>query len=313
MNSNISENLHDVGVIIPVLNEEKAIGVVIDEVIKAGVPLENIVVVDGGSTDRTVEIARSKGVKVVNQEGKGKALAIKTGLRYITTPYVLVMDGDGTYPASAIPALYKAIRERDCDLVIGARLMGKESQRLLFRLGNKILTFFFNALFGTSLRDVLSGMYIAKTERMRELGFEMMGFSIEAEIVAHFANLGRVCEEVIEYRPRIDPSAKKLRVKHGLRIALDMVRLTWRYNPAFLIFAIGSLLLIPGLGLGVWVLYRYYFHGVIHSIRGLAAIVMTGVGLQMLNSAIMALYVKRVERRVLSKLYEISKKTNTSN
>ena len=313
MNSNISEDLHDVGVIIPVLNEEKAIGVVIDEVIKAGVPLENIVVVDGGSTDRTVEIARSKGVKVVNQEGKGKALAIKTGLRHVTTPYVLVMDGDGTYPASAIPALYKAIRERDCDLVIGARLMGEESQRFIFRLGNKILTFFFNALFGTSLRDVLSGMYIAKTERMRELGFEMMGFSIEAEIVAHFANLGRVCEEVIEYRPRIDPSAKKLRVKHGLRIALDMVRLTWRYNPAFLIFAIGSLLLIPGLGLGAWVLYRYYFYGVIHSIRGLAAIVMTGVGLQMLNSAIMALYVKRVERRVLSKLYEISKKTNTSN
>ena len=313
MNSDISEDLHDVGVVIPVLNEEKAIGVVIDEVINAGIPLENIVVVDGGSTDRTVEIARSKGVKVVNQEGKGKALAIKTGLRHVTTPYVLVMDGDGTYPASAIPALYKAIRERDCDLVIGARLMGKESQRLLFRLGNKILTFFFNALFGTSLRDVLSGMYIAKTERMRELGFEMMGFSIEAEIVAHFANLGRVCEEVIEYRPRIDPSAKKLRVKHGLRIALDMVRLTWRYNPAFLIFAIGSLLLIPGLGLGAWVLYRYYFHGVIHSIKGLAAIVMTGVGLQMLNSAIMTLYVKRVERRVLSKLYEISKKTNTSN
>jgi dolichol-phosphate mannosyltransferase len=313
LNSDISEDLHDVGVVIPVLNEEKAIGVVIDEVINAGVPLENIVVVDGGSTDRTVEIARSKGVKVVNQEGKGKALAIKTGLRHVTTPYVLVMDGDGTYPASAIPALYKAIRERDCDLVIGARLMGKESQRFLFRLGNKILTFFFNALFGTSLRDVLSGMYIAKTERMRELGFEMMGFSIEAEIAAHFANLGRVCEEVIEYRPRIDPSAKKLRVKHGLRIALDMVRLTWRYNPAFLIFAIGSLLLIPGLGLGAWVLYRYYFHGVIHSIRGLAAIVMTGVGLQMLNSAIMALYVKRVERRVLSKLYEISKKTNTSN
>jgi dolichol-phosphate mannosyltransferase len=313
LNSDISENLRDVGVVIPVLNEEKAIGVVIDEVINAGVPLENIVVVDGGSTDRTVEIAKSKGVKVVNQEGKGKALAIKTGLRHVTTPHVLVMDGDGTYPASAIPALYKAIRERDCDLVIGARLMGKESQRFLFRLGNKILTFFFNALFGTSLRDVLSGMYIAKTERMRELGFEMMGFSIEAEIVAHFANLGRVCEEVIEYKPRIDPSAKKLRVKHGLRIALDMIRLTWRYNPAFLIFAIGSLLLIPGLGLGAWVLYRYYFHGVIHSIKGLAAIVMTGVGLQMLNSAIMTLYVKRVERRVLSKLYEISKKTNTSN
>jgi dolichol-phosphate mannosyltransferase len=313
LNSDISEDLHDVGVVIPVLNEEKAIGVVIDEVIKAGVPLENIVVVDGESTDRTVEIAKSKGVKVVNQEGKGKALAIKTGLRHVTTPYVLVMDGDGTYPASAIPALYKAIRERDCDLVIGARLMGKESQRLLFRLGNKILTFFFNALFGTSLRDVLSGMYIAKTERMRELGFEMMEFSIEAEIVAHFVNLGRVCEEVIEYRPRIDPSAKKLRVKHGLRIALDMVRLTWRYNPAFLIFAIGSLLLIPGLGLGAWVLYRYYFHGVIHSIRGLAAIVMTGVGLQMLNSAIMALYVKRIERRVLLKLYEISKKTSMNN
>ncbi|RLE47404.1 MAG: glycosyl transferase, partial [Candidatus Methanomethylicota archaeon] len=71
------KGLSDVTVVIPTLNEAEAIGRVIDEVLSVGVPRENILVVDGGSTDGTVDIARSKGVKVVKQRGKGKANALK--------------------------------------------------------------------------------------------------------------------------------------------------------------------------------------------------------------------------------------------
>jgi len=302
----------EVSVIIPVLNEEKAIGVVIDELIQVGIPLENIVVVDGGSKDKTVEIARSKGVKVVMQEGKGKALAVKTGLQYVSTPIVVVMDGDGTYPASAIPLLYSELKRRSSSLVIGARLFGKESQRLIFRIGNKLLTLAFNTLYGTNLKDILSGMYMGLTDKMREVNYEMKGFSVEVEIASHFANLCDVCEVPIEYRPRIDPKAKKLGVIHGFKIAVDMIRLTWRYNPTFLIFTLGSLLLIPGLILGIWVAYRYYFMGVVHHIKGLAALILVGAGFQSLISAIMALYVKRLERRVYMKIDEIKTLVNST-
>jgi len=305
-------DLSRISVLIPTLNEEKAIGPVIDEVVNTGIPRENILVIDGGSTDNTVVIAYRKGVRVYPQEGRGKALAIKTGLKYVNTPYVLVMDGDWTYPAKYIPRLYEKMLSEDCDLVIGVRVYGKESQKLIFKLGNKVITWIFNMLFGTQLRDVLSGMYIAKTETLREVNFEMSGFSVESEIVAHFATVGKVCEEGIEYRERLDPSAKKLRVVHGFKIALDILRLTWRYSPVFLIFAIGSLLLIPGLLLGAWVAYHYFFTGIKYYVRGIVAIVLAATGLLSLNSALMALYVRRIELRVHRKLNEITKSIKKS-
>jgi len=290
--------LSELTVVIPTLNEVKAIGGVLEEVLAVGVPRENVVVVDGGSTDGTVEMASSYGVRVVVQEGKGKADAIRTALRYVRTPYVLVMDGDYTYPAKYIPQLLEALSSGGCDLVIGSRVLGSGSQGALFRFGNRVLTTLFDVLFGIRLRDVLSGMYASRLSDLRGVEFEMRGFSVEAEVVAHFASLGRVCEVPIEYRPRLDPKAKKLRVVHGLRIALDMLRLTWRYNPVFTISALGALLLVPGLALGAWVGYHYFFTGVKYYVKGLVAILMTLVGLLSLAIAVLALYIRRTELRL---------------
>ncbi len=300
-------DLKDLTVIIPTLNEAKAIGKVLEEVLATGVPRENVVVVDGGSTDGTTDIASSYQVVVVMQEGRGKANAIKTGLRYVRTPYVLVMDGDYTYPARYIPQLLDMLEREECDLVVGARLFGEKSQKALFKLGNRLLTLFFDVMFGAKLKDVLSGMYATRLSDLRKVDFEMPGFSVESEIVAHFANLGRVCEVPIEYRPRLDPSAKKLKVLHGFRIALDMLRLTWRYNPAFAIFALGALLLVPGLALGAWVGYNYFFTGINYYVKGIVAIVTTLVGLVFLALAILAFYIRRTEIRMRRYIDEVLK------
>lgn len=290
-------------VVIPTLNEAEAIGRVLDEVISAGIPKENILVVDGGSTDGTREIAASKGVKVIVQEGKGKAMAIKTALRFVRTPYVLFMDGDYTYPAAHICDLVKKLEE-EYDFVIGRRQWNSSSQGLIYRLGNWALTKLFNTLFGSSLGDVLSGMYAARTDVLREVSFEMSHFSVESEIVAHMVNTGKKVTEIpIRYRKRL--GEKKLGLLHGFGIAKDMFRLTWRYNPATLIFSLGALLLFPGLALGAYVAYNLLFEGVKYYFKGLLAVLLTTTGMISLLLAIMTVYMKRVEIRTQIKLEEI--------
>lgn len=292
-----------VTVVIPTLNEVEGIGRVIDELLSYGFSRDQILVVDGGSTDGTVDVVRSKGVKLIYQDGRGKAAAVATALKYVKTPYVLIMDGDYTYPAKYATALVERALS-GYDEVIGARRYGNDVQKPAFRFGNKVLTTFFNILFGTKLSDVLSGMYVVRTDRLTEVAFEMSGFSLESEVAAHIASTSqRITEVPIEYRLRL--GRKKLGIRHGFQIARDMVRLAWRYNPVFLIFALGSLLLIPGLALGAWVAYHYFFTGVNYYIRGIIAVFLTAVGLQSLLTAIMALYMKRVELRINRKLDEL--------
>ncbi len=295
-----ADKFRDLTIVIPTLNEAEAIGKVIDEILAVGVPRENILVVDGGSTDGTVLIAKSKGVRVVLQEGKGKADAIRTALKYINTPFVLVMDGDYTYPAYHIPELYKAAQE-GLDLVIGRRIPEEGAQTLTYRFGNWLLTKFFNMLFGTKLSDVLSGMYIIRTGVLREVEFTSSGFGIESEIVAHVASTGGDIREIpIRYRKRL--GKKKLGVRHGLQIVLTMIKLALRYNPVFLIFAIGSLPLVPGLIIGGWVLYNYFFVGVKYYVKGIIAAILTATGYASLLLSLIALYLKRVEYRIMRML-----------
>lgn len=275
------------------------------EVLEAGIPRERVIVVDGGSTDGTPEIARSLGVKVVRQRGTGKALAIKSALDHISTEYVAFLDGDYTYPARHLKDLCRAIEAEKASLAIGVRARGDGLGSLVYRFGNWVLTRFFNAVFGARLRDVLSGMYVAKTESLRSMDFEMGGFSVESEIAAHIAGSGEsIAEAEIEYRRR--RGRKKLGVAHGVKIAVDMVRLAWRYNPVFLIFMAGSLLLIPGLALGAWVGYHYFFTGVTYYVKGIVAVILTLAGFQSLLLAVLALYIKRMEIRISRKLDKAS-------
>ena len=291
----------EVTVVIPTLNEAEAIGKVIDELRQYGI--ENIIVVDGHSTDGTPKIAEEKGVKVIFQEGKGKAFAIRTALKHVKTPYILVMDGDYTYPAKHVKELYEKIKE-GYDEVIGARKWSRKTQELAFRIGNRMLTLLFNLLFGVRLSDVLSGMYIVRRSRISDALFETKGFSIETEIAAHIASTTmKIAEIPIEYRKRI--GKKKLKIKHGFLIAKDMIRLAWRYNPVFTIFAAGALLLIPGLALGTWVAYHYFITGIKYYVKGLVAIMLTLAGFQSLLVAILALYLKRMEYRLNLSLIHI--------
>ncbi|MBE9391132.1 glycosyltransferase [Fervidicoccus fontis] len=294
-----AEQYKNLTVVIPVLNEEEAIGKVLEEVInQAKVPKDKILIVDGKSTDKTVEIAKSYGVKVIEQEGIGKSMAIKTALNYVGTEYILIMDGDYTYPAKYIVDLYREIK-KEKDIVIGSRKkLEKGAQGLIYKIGNFGLTLTFNILFGTRISDVLSGMYIVRTDILREISFNSKNFGIESEILAHVVSEGGYAGEIqIEYRKRI--GKKKLGVLHGFHIFVDMIKLMFNYNPTFFIFILGSLLLIPGLALGLYVAYYYFFTDITYYVKGLVAIMLTLAGFQSLLLAVLTLFIKRMEIRFL--------------
>jgi len=284
----------DLTIIVPALMEAEAIGLVLDELLQHG--YRNVIVVDGGSTDGTREIAASKSVKVVTQPGKGKADAVCYGISLADTELVAVMDGDYTYPAYELQKLYRQALQ-GYDLVIGKRVPDPGAQPAAFKLGNKLLTTFFNILFGTHLSDVLSGMYIVRKEALSNALFEMRGFSVESEIAAHIAaTTGKIAEVPIRYRKRV--GRKKLGKLAGVRIAVDMLRLAWRYNPLFLITGTAALMLVPGLAIAAWVGYRYIFLGVSHFVWGIIAIVLTAVGFVALLLAMLAIYLKHMELRI---------------
>ncbi|MEM4491955.1 MAG: glycosyltransferase, partial [Sulfolobales archaeon] len=221
-------------------------------------------------------------------------------LRYVRTPYVVVMDGDYTYDPKDIEKLLESMDEYD--EVIGVR--DRANIPRVNRFGNLVITWLFNLLFGTKLRDVCSGMYLLRTDVAREVGFESRGFSVEVEIAAHVASTGgRIGEVEISYRKRI--GRPKLRKVHGLQIATTAVRLMLKYNPTFFFFLASSLALIPGVVIIGYVAYKLLFYGVKHYVWALLGVTAGGVGLISLLIAIFALYMKRFEYRVLRTLREL--------
>jgi dolichol-phosphate mannosyltransferase len=217
------------------------------------------------------------------------------------------MDGDGTYDPIYIDKMLKAAKYHD--EIIGARLNGRENIPLLHRFGNKAITFVFNILFGTKLKDVCSGMYLLKTDVAKEVNYESKGFNIEVELAAHVASTTRKIVEIpINYRPRI--GKPKLRTWHGVSIVMEAIKLAWRYNPAFFIFMLGATILIPSLTIAAWVTWEWLINGIKHHIWGIIAITGTGVGIISTLLAIMALFIKRIEYRITEKLKQVTNKQN---
>jgi glycosyltransferase involved in cell wall biosynthesis len=210
-----------VTIVIPTLNEQEAIGKVLDELFSRG--LKNILVVDGNSSDGTLDTAKKYPISVIIQNGKGKAGALKTAFEKVKTRYMMVMDGDFTYDPSCIHRILEHMQSYD--QIIGARnLDDKKNISALHKFGNKLITKTFNALMGTSLSDVCSGMYALRTEIVKDMDLSSTGFDVEAEIAAQIASSGRITDVPINYRQRI--GKQKLSTwKHGFKILNTILKL----------------------------------------------------------------------------------------
>src|ERR1044071_4990962 len=125
-----------VSLVIPARKEERCIA----EAIEKSIPfVDEIVVVDGHSKDRTVEIAEQYGVRVVKDNKRGKGEAIRVGAMAVSHPIVVFMDADGSHDPADIPSMVEPILANKVDLVIGSRATRSEERRVgdidkLFRM-----------------------------------------------------------------------------------------------------------------------------------------------------------------------------------
>jgi dolichol-phosphate mannosyltransferase len=281
----------DVTVVLPVLNEEEGVSAVIDELLENG--YRNILVVDGYSTDLTVQAARDKGVTVVEQHGRGKTGAIKTAIENVSTPYMLIMDGDFTYGAADIERLLT--HANGYDQVIGAR--SQENISLIHRFGNRLISGLFNTVFGTSISDVCSGMYLLNSKSAKQLAFRTKGFSVEAEVLAQMAMEGKVTEVPINYRKRMG-QPKLSTLAGGVDILKSILGLARIYNPVFIFSTAAASAAIPGLAILSWVFWRWAQFKTFHSGWALAGGMLMLLASQAFIMGTISLLLKRSEIRI---------------
>ena len=277
---------------IPTLNEVEGIGYVIDDLRREG--FVNIVVVDGRSNDGTVQIVQDKGTLVILQQGTGKAGAIRSGLNLVSTPYMAVMDGDCTYHAADLRSLLAYAK--DYDEVIGLRLNGRENIPRMNRFGNWLVSKAFKLLFSCPVSDVLSGMYLVRTESLKSEELSSQSFDIEVEIASTIASSGRVTEVPIEYGKR--KGSRKLSSRQGFRILGTLFWMAYYESPLVLFGVLSSILAIPALGILGWVGIQALFTGVFHSGIALFGVMLLLLATQGMSVALMSLVTKRSEHRL---------------
>ncbi len=280
----------DVTVVLPVLNEEPAVAAVIDELVRTG--YRNIVVVDGYSTDQTVQVAQREGVTVILQHGRGKAGAIKTAIDNVSTAYLLVMDGDYTYDPVDIERFLN--HANGYDEIVGAR--SSENIRLLHKLGNRFITFLFNTLMGTAISDVCSGMYLLKSKSAKRLTFRATGFDVEVEVLAQLALHGEVTQVPINYRKRVG-QPKLSTWANGFDIFKSIFGLAMRYNPVSIFSVFAASAAVPGIGILAWVSWMWMGSHVFHFAWALVGAMLMLLSSQSFAVGIIAILAKRSEIR----------------
>jgi dolichol-phosphate mannosyltransferase len=281
----------DVTIVLPVINEEEGIAAVIDELLDYAFP--KILTVDGYSTDLTAEAARTRGATVIQQHGRGKTGAVRTAIERVTTPYLLVMDGDYTYDARDIQKLLD--HAKGYDQIIGTR--SKENISRIHRLGNRMISAIFNVLFGTSISDVCSGMYLLNSRAARQLTFRTKGFSVEVEILAQMAMNGQVTEVPVNYRKRIG-EPKLSTIIHGWDILGAMFDLARIYNPLSLFSTLAASAAIPGLAILSWVAFSWLQSRVFYSGWALAGGMLMLLASEAFVVGTISLLMKRSELRI---------------
>jgi glycosyltransferase involved in cell wall biosynthesis len=168
-------------VIIPCLNEEAGV----EKVLRA-MPefVDEVIVVDNGSTDRTADIAASLGAKVITEELRGYGRAYRRGFSCATGDLIVTLDGDHSYPVDGVSYLLEAFLHLEVDFLNASRFPVRDRHAMSFKhkLGNLMLSLALSVLFFRWVRDSQSGMWVFRRAILKEMKLEADGMAFSEEI-----------------------------------------------------------------------------------------------------------------------------------
>lgn len=226
-------NNKKVSIIFPCRDEEKIISPIL-----AKIPpyIDQKIVVDNRSTDKTAIIAKKMGATVIYEKRQindiGYGFAIQSGINRAKGQYIVLMDGDKTYPITYIEKIIKFMEEKSLDFVSCKRfpLSNWKDMSFVRYIGGKAITLFTNLLFGTKIEDVLSGMWIFKKNIIPYLDLEPGDWNLSLSIKISAATSYKIkfFEYHIPYKDRKFGASKQALMQTGISHLLYLIKL--KYN-----------------------------------------------------------------------------------
>lgn len=259
--------MDSIAVLIPCYNEARTVAKVVADY-RAALPQATVYVYDNNSTDGTADLAAAAGAVVRKECQQGKGNVLRRMFREIDAECYLLVDGDDTYPAEAAPEMVRAVRERGADMVVGDRLSSTyftENKRPFHNFGNSLVRFCINRLFGSQIKDIMTGYRAFSFQFVKTYPVLARGFEIETEMSIHAVERNmRIENIVIEYRDRPAGSESKLNTySDGLKVLRTIVRLYKNYRPFGFFSMLAALLALCSAGFMVPVVAEYFRTGLV--------------------------------------------------
>lgn len=298
MNQKTDLRYMDVTVAVPCFNEEVTIGRVIED-FHSALPGAQIIVFDNASRDKTAQVAREKGARVVHVYRRGKGNVMQHIFQSVNTPFLIIVDGDDTYSAKDAPRLLQPLLQGTAEMVVGNRFSHatKHGFSWSHRIGNVVFRFLLNSLFGTRYADILSGYRAMTRDFYRNIPLLSPGFEIETELTLQALERGYSLTEIrVSYQDRPANSHSKIReFRDGSRIIVTIISLLRDYRPMIFFSVIGALFMFFGIAAGIIILVEYLHTGAITRVpTAILTVLLTLIGI---NSFISGLILSAVNRR----------------
>lgn len=202
-------------VVVPVYNEERTLTTIIDRIIGA-CAFAQIVYVDDGSRDRSLEILKSRARPqdlVLTKQNGGKGSAVRMGYQHVTGRYTVVQDADLEYDPAEIPALLERAERESLPAIFGSRRLKKQKQfvHVSFFIGGTMLTYICNILYGTRLTDQPTCYKMVRTDILKTIPLKENDFRFDPELTSLLAlRKVPIVEGPISYHPRSKAEGKKI-------------------------------------------------------------------------------------------------------
>jgi len=254
-----------IAVLIPCYNEALSIGQVVADFV-AALPTATIYVYDNNSSDQTREVARAAGAVVRVETHQGKGNVVRRMFADVEAEVYVLVDGDGTYDAASATRMVELLLTESLDLVNGARVpVTQQAFRPGHVFGNRLLTGSVAAIFGSRIRDMLSGYRVFSRRFVKSFPALASGFETETELTVHALGLRLPMAEVqTPYRDRPTGSASKLRTfRDGFRILRTILLLVKEERPLQFFTLTAIVLAALGLALGIPVVSEFVRTGLV--------------------------------------------------